>query len=219
MVDAINQTTGDSYSTYTLNDGSFVFPQVTAGSYTFTFQGAIITSPPTVTGVADGQALQGVTLDVVAGATLTGETTSFASNTPIAAATIQAIGSAGTLFTTTSDSNGQYVFKGLPADTYTLIADASGFARTFLDGVVATSGSVGTVLVMAPESVINGMVNLASGGPVGGTLQVEAQPAGTTDPNQTYYGTGLPTTVSPSMACPPGTTISRSRFLAISPSC
>ncbi len=187
VVYIVNQDTGDSYSTYTLNDGSFVFPQVTPGTYTFMVQGEAIASPPTVT-VASGQALQGVALDLVAAVSLSGTASSFQSATPIAGATIQAVGSDGGRYTTTSDGDGQYLFQGLPPDTYTLIADALGFARTFLDSVVATSGDVSSLLEMAPEAVITGSVSLAPGGPTGGLLQVVAQPVGVTDPDQIYYG-------------------------------
>ncbi len=160
VVNAINRDTGDSYSTYTLNDGSFVFPQVTPGTYALVYEGAIITSSSTVT-VADGQAVQGVTLDLISGATLTGETSGLQDGAPIPNATIQVIDGPGDSFTATSDADGQYVFHGLPDGTYTLIADASDFARTFLDGIMVSSGTQGINLSMSPESVLTGTVSPA----------------------------------------------------------
>ena len=187
-IQAINQTNGDSYSTYTLNDGSFVFPEVAPGIYTFTYPGAIISNPPSVT-VASGQALTGVSLNLIAGAALSGVITSLASNAPIASAIVQAIGSTETIYTTTSDSNGDYEFSDLPADNYTLIANASGFARTFADNVAISFGTATDDLTMSSGSTITGTLHLQTGGPSGITPRIVAQPVGVADPNQTYYGT------------------------------
>ena len=64
-VQATNQATGDSYVTYALLDESFIFADVIPGTYTFTFQGATISSSPTAV-VAQGQAVQGVALNLIA---------------------------------------------------------------------------------------------------------------------------------------------------------
>ena len=187
-VEAINQTTGETYSTYALNDGSFIFPSVTAATYSFSFDGAIINSPPTVT-VSSAQAVTGVSLDLTAGATLTGQILQSQLTTPISGAAVEAIGSAGTEFTATTNSAGEYVLDGLPPDTYTLIATAAGFAQALQENIVLTTGSQTLGLAMTPQSVITGSVNPAAGGPAGGNLEVEAQPVGVTDPNQEYFAT------------------------------
>ncbi len=187
VVDAVNETSGDSYSTYTLNDGSFTFAEVTPGSYSFALEGAILTSAPTPM-VVQGQALQGVTLNLVAGAMLAGQITSLQTDVSISNAQVEAEGSAGTFFTTTSGENGNYGFDGLPPDTYIIIADAAGYARSFQTVAVVAAGNMDFSFTMAPEAVIRGNVAPAAGGPVGGQLQVVAQPDGITDPNQTYYG-------------------------------
>jgi hypothetical protein len=98
------------------------------------------------------------------------------------------VGSDGASFTATTARDGQYTIEGLPTDTYTLIADASGFARTFFATVNVTTGIIVIPIQMARESVITGSVSLASGGSAEGSPHVEAHPDGVTDPYQTYYG-------------------------------
>ena len=106
--------------------------------------------------MASGQAVNGVTLDLVAGATITGQFTNLSTNALIASPTAEAIGSAGTLFVTTSDDMGTYEFLGLPADTYSLIVDAPGFAWIFLNDLSITSGAMTCDLTITPESEIAG---------------------------------------------------------------
>lgn len=184
---ATNRTTGESFSTDTLVDGSFTFPSVTPGTYVLSSQSAILVDPPTFV-VASGQALKGVSVDLSGGFVLSGTVRSQQTNEPLASAIIEAIGSSGSLFSTTSDGLGDYLFNALPPDTYTLIAEAPGFARTFLAGVVVTSVDVSAPIEMAAASEIEGIADLATGGPSGGVLQIVAKPDGVTDPNQVYDG-------------------------------
>src|SRR5262249_18287251 len=137
------------------------------------------------------------------GGTITGAVVAQETGSPLAFATIRAIALDGTTYTAVADANGKYSLEGLVPSTYTLVADAAGRARTLVSNVtLATTDRVAVTISMVAESVITGSVNLAPGGPVGGTLQVEAEPSGNTDPNFIFIKTtqdtnftinGLPT--------------------------
>ena len=142
FLDAVNSTTGDSFGTYILNDGSFVLPKITPGNYTFTVDGAIAAAAPPVA-VAAGQQVTGVTFTAGAGATLTGLTTSAANGSVVAGATIKIDGANEESFTTTSDSKGRYQLAGLPADTYTIIATAVRARPQFRTRRISSSGVAG----------------------------------------------------------------------------
>ena len=58
-----------------LQDGSFVFPTVTAGSYTFSVPGDLIDGSPAPVTVNAGQAVTGVTVDARPEVTLSGQVT------------------------------------------------------------------------------------------------------------------------------------------------
>ena len=189
VVECTGTTTGDTFQTQTAADGSYSFDTLPADTYTVlvSADGHVSSS---IVGIAAalGQTSSNQNFSLLAGATITGTVSSQVGAAPIAGAAILAQGQATdyTLAAVTA-ADGTYSLAGVPADTYTIIANATGFARTFQANVAITSGSHTLSLTMVPESVITGSVNPAVGGPIGGTLQVMAQPVGVTDPNQDYF--------------------------------
>ncbi len=179
---ANNQTTGDVFATTSLNDGSFIFDTVTPGSYDFSVDGALISGTPTAS-VAAGQAVQGVTIPVSLGGAISGKVTASESGTGVAGATVTAVGPDGTPYQVTTGPGGVYELGGLPADAYTILAEADGLAQAEVTGVVVNGTGQAQNFSLAAQSVISGTVSLAAGGPTGNDLVVSAQPPGNTDPN------------------------------------
>ena len=124
---AVDSTSGATFATTTLNDGSFVFSTLPASTYTLSVDGLLLTSNATFT-VKTGQSMTGVVLTATLGAQIAGQVVSQASNTPIAGATIQATNeTGGQAYTVTADANGDYDLSGLPAGTYDLVVNATAY--------------------------------------------------------------------------------------------
>ena len=154
------------------------------------------------------------------GDVIAGQVTAAVTGAPVAGATVEAVGSAGTDYDAQTDSNGFYTVTGLADDTYTLVVAANGLAEAEITGLNVTAAMPATQNVaLSPQATITGTLNLASGGPTGGVPFVEAVPTGSTDPYQDYYGTfqGTQFTV-PNL--PPGTyalTVSENGYVAQNP--
>ncbi len=117
-ITATNTTTGDIFTTNILNDGSFVFPTVTAGSYTFSVPDDLIDGSPAPVTINAGQAVTGVTVTLDPEVTLNGQVT--AGGVPVADADVSVWSAAGVLVTDVqSDSSGNYTAT-IPAGSYTL---------------------------------------------------------------------------------------------------
>ena len=184
---AIDKTSGATFAAITLNDGSFTFPNLPASTYTFSVTGVSLISTPTVN-LNAGQALTGVTLAADQGAQISGRVqTQDASPAAIAGALLQARNeTTGLVFSTTSDSSGNYTFAGLPAGIYDLVINAAGFARAEIAGVDLTLNNATQPIALTTQSTIGGTIVLGSGGPAESTLVVTAALAGSIDPNQTF---------------------------------
>ncbi|MGO9114375.1 MAG: beta strand repeat-containing protein, partial [Thermoguttaceae bacterium] len=186
---AVDTTSGASFATTTLNDGSFVFSTLPASTYTLSVDGVLLTSNPTFT-LSTGQSLTGAVLTATQGAQIAGQVLSQASSMPIAGATVQATNEAdGQGFTVTADANGDYDLAGLPAGTYDLVVTATGYAQAEVLGVDVTQSNAREAVTLTAQSSISGTVALGSGGAGETTLQVIAGISGSTDANQTYITT------------------------------
>ena len=87
LISAINQDTGEVFTTDVRADGSFVIGSVTPGSYQLQVDDALVTSGGAVD-VAANQQVTGVALGLAAGAALSGTVTAQGSAAPIAGASI-----------------------------------------------------------------------------------------------------------------------------------
>ena len=174
---ATNTTTGDIFSAFSLNDGSFVFPAVTPGSYVISVDGSTQNSVANVT-VNAGQAVTGASLAVVAGSSLAGTVIDAVTDTAIQGALLTATDSAGNITLAQTDSNGFYDLSGLPADTYTLTVSGAGYApQTVGSIVVGTSTSTVENFQLTGGGSILGVVATSDGALNDGTLSVTAQPS------------------------------------------
>ena len=159
-ITATNSTTGDVFITNILNDGSFVFPTVTTGSYTFTVPDDLIDGSPAPVSVHAGQAVTSVTVSLDPEVTLIGQVA--ANGLPVADADVSVWSASGDLVTTfQTDANGDYVANFL-AGTYTMIVGADGFARSYSTATLA-SGHQTLNFSLMPESAVSGSVSLSDG--------------------------------------------------------
>jgi hypothetical protein len=168
-ITATNSTTGDVFTSTILNDGSFVFPTVTPGSYTFSVANALIDgSPPPLT-VLFGQALIGVSVTLDPEVVLTGQVTSAATGAPLPGASVCVMSGSGTNFvivaSINTDSNGDYSLAFVPG-AYTLIVEGvSGVAR--MDSAVTlAAGPTRLDFALIAESAVTGVVSLSDGNTV-----------------------------------------------------
>jgi hypothetical protein len=158
-ITATNGTTGDVFTTNILNDGSFAFPTVTAGSYTFSVPGDLIHgSPPPVT-VNAGQAVTGVTVTLDPEVTLSGQVTG--GGFPVAGADVSVWSATGVVTDVQTNASGNYA-ASFPPGTYTLIVSAPGLARSY-SSVTLAAGPQGLHVALAAESAVSGMVSLSDG--------------------------------------------------------
>jgi len=186
QVYAEDTSTQQIYATGSLDDGSFIFPSLPAGTYSLSVDGAIVDAGATVT-VGNNQSVTGAAVSLVAGASLFGQVLVQGTSQPIPNATVIASNEAtGVAFTLLTDSDGRYDVTGLAAGTYDLIVSADGYARGVVDGVVVTQTAVPETVALSEESLITGVIAEFAGGPAGGVAEVIAQPRGNTDPNQVY---------------------------------
>ena len=139
-VTATNATTGDIFRATVLNDGSFVFPTVTPGSYTLSVADALLHGPSTPITVGTGQSLTGVKLTLDPEAILIGQITASADGSPVAGASVFLISSGGNKFSVISDTSGNYGTALAPGD-YTVVVVAQGLARTYTTVSLAASPS------------------------------------------------------------------------------
>jgi hypothetical protein len=165
------------YQTYALNDGSFIFPNVVPDTYTLSVDGALVDSGGSAA-VASNTPVTGVAVAISAGAEISGQVLSQTGNQPIAGAKIEAANEAdGQTFLGTSDANGNYDFRGLPAGVYDLVVDAAVYARKVVTGVDVTSANALETVTLSAESSLTGSIRLADGGPGESGLQILAVPA------------------------------------------
>ena len=161
-VEAVNQTTNESFSATSLNDGTFVIYGVTPGTYTINFEGGVITNAQELT-VTAGQSLTDVVLNVVAGATLQGailhgSTGLLLPNAEILITPDSEGASDSQLIT--SDAQGRYVIPHLAVGTYNLLVRKEGLAnyRTQIE-----------VKTLTDKITVN--LNPVNGGQLTGTLR------------------------------------------------
>ena len=179
LLEATNSTTGDAFSTYILNDGSFVLPGITPGAYRFSVEGANLQLATNVN-ITSGQHLTGIQLTADDGATLLGSVSKNEDGSILAGATIEATDASGNDFFTTSDANGKYQFKGLVPGTYRIIANADGRGELVQENVSLSADGLLRDLRLAAASTISGTLPISTG------ASITAQPAGNTDPNLVF---------------------------------
>jgi hypothetical protein len=174
-VTATNPITDEIFVTLSLNDGSFVFPSVPAGTYDLQFDGAIVAGGSPVTVAADTP-LNDVLLTLQPGGLIAGQVLASDTGEPLSHARVTAIASVegGEVFSTNTDDDGHYLLEGLPAGEYVLQATASERARTIISGVQSNIDLVMQDLELAPQAVFRGSVKLEPGGPEEGSLTVYA---------------------------------------------
>lgn len=164
-ITATNTTTGDVFIATILNDGSFVFPTVTPGSYTFSVPGALVDGAAAPVAVAADQAVTGAAVPLAPAVILTGQITAAATGAPIAGALVLVTAGTDTIVATlTTDAAGGYRTALVPG-SYTLVVVAPGLARSYADATFAP-GPARLNVALAAESAVTGSVSLSDGQPV-----------------------------------------------------
>lgn len=175
LVLAHNTVTGAVFSAYSLNDGSFTFRDVAAGSYTFEYDQALVTNATSLA-VTAGQHNVPVTLGLTLGAALSGSL-----GPAVTTGDVVATGSDGSVHAALVDATGHYRFGALPAGTYSVTAEADGFAPSTLTNFTIALGENTHNFTLTGEGTIAGHVTVDKGGPAGDLPLISA--VSTTNPN------------------------------------
>jgi len=163
-ISATNSTTGDIFTANILNDGSFVFPTVTPGSYTFSADDDLIDGSPAPVTVNAGQAVTGVTVTLDPAVILTGQVTAAATGAAVAGATVFVMSGSGMVNDVSTDASGNYAIAFTPG-SYTLVVAAPGLARNYTN-VTLAAGVTPLNFSLAPEGEATGTVSLSDGNAV-----------------------------------------------------
>ena len=171
VVDALNTTTNEDFSTFTLNDGTFIFEDLTPGLYEFSIPDVLLTPDTQLPlDLQSGEAFTGLTLELEPGLVIFGEVTSAATGTAITDAFVNLFrdidndGIEDYIDNEQVDSEGGYSLSGLEAGTYTVVLEAPGFGRTFQTNLMVTENTE-LNLQAAPQALITGTVT-TNGQPV-----------------------------------------------------
>jgi hypothetical protein len=185
-----------AFSAISRTDGTFVFPELSPGTYNVSFQGFVNTGPTELT-VGTGS-LSGVQLFAAPGGTISGGVALSGIGEPLSGVVVQAVGADGTEYSTTTDSNGRYAIDTLPAGVYSVTAGGGMYTETTIAGVSLAVGQFQPDVDLAVETgaTISGTVTGPAGG-VAGALVFAVGASGaaataTTDSTGTYNLAGLP---------------------------
>jgi hypothetical protein len=161
-ITATNTSTGDTFSATLFNDGSFVIPTVTPGSYTFTVAHDLVDGSTAPVNVTAGQAVTGIVVTIDPEATISGIVTDGTTGAPIAGASVlimaglnQMVGSA------TTDVSGVYECVVAPGN-YTVIAASPGLSRADLP-VTLSAGPTRFDVALAADTAVTGTVSPTDG--------------------------------------------------------
>ena len=174
-----------------MNDGSFVFPTLAAGTYTISVPGSFVESGDSVT-VLDDQPLSGANVALGPGGNISGQVVQKGSGQPIADMPVDLLEPDGSSISTTADSNGSYEFSGLGAGTYTVYLPLGGAETSQSVTVAQVDGTTLTAnLELAYSATLGGTLVDGSGTPIAdGTVELylSGQPiaSATTDATGSY---------------------------------
>lgn len=197
----VEQTTGKTFTTPALSDGSFLFARVAPGTYDVSVDGFALASPMVVTMAAFD--VNDVDFVVNPAATISGGVLVAAGGAPLSNQLVAAVAPDGTSFTATTGADGTFTIPNVPAGTYTIQAGQGTFVQKLLPGIVVTAGAqlqhvnLALDIAGAISGTVNGPGGALSGvaisvfGPdgvavgdgvltsVGGTYTMGGLPAGT----------------------------------------
>lgn len=154
-VGVINQTDNSRYSTLVLNDGSFIFTDLTPGQYTFMAPGYRVNGLP-VGGiaVAVNDHITGLELHISRGLGLSFDLSSQTNHAPVENAFITMYNGTTAISAGMTDDAGQSTMTGLDNATLNAVIDADGYARTWLSNLTPNLAVSLQHIELAPESVL-----------------------------------------------------------------
>jgi 6-phosphogluconolactonase (cycloisomerase 2 family) len=173
QVRAANLDTSENFTAITLNDGSFIFEALTAGTYAFTVTSALIkTVSPDPVVLEAGQALSNVTIVLEKPMKLFGNAILASTGKPVTKAAVmmfEEAEEAGKMVNAAvTDQYGYFSFSALPPGAYAIMiqTEEDKLARTWLRNIAVNKGDtlidLGRV-EMAQESKVTANVSLADG--------------------------------------------------------
>jgi hypothetical protein len=194
-IQLFDSTTNTAYDAVSLNDGSFLIPSVSAGTYDVHFGGFVSTGTTQL--VVGSAGLANVQFVVAPGGRITGSVIEGPGGVPAQGLVVTAEAADGTTFTTATGLDGTYQLASLPAGVYGVQAGGGALSRALVSGVNVAAGGVSpnVDLVVQAAATLSGTVR-GSGGPVSGAVVVALAADGSgfsavTDATGAYTITGL----------------------------
>ena len=185
-----------AFTTTTLTDGTFLLPQVPAGTYQLTLEGFATGTPVSITvGSSDVNAGN---IIVTRGGLISGAVFLNQSGIPAANTAVQVVSGTGEYFTVQTANDGIYTVPGLPAGTYRVSSEGGVFTSAVASNVVVQAGQETrhVNLVVQSAGAIRGTVQGPGGAPLSNVLVVASKGTGptssaTTDVTGQFYIKGL----------------------------
>ncbi|MTJ30493.1 S8 family serine peptidase, partial [Aphanizomenon sp. UHCC 0183] len=160
-IEAKNTVTGDSFSTFTLNDGSFIFEKLTHGAYKFQIQDYLFSSETSqLIELEKDEAITGLTLDLEPGRLISGQVTQPTDSKPglLNDTSIYLFKNDNLIQSKQVNSGGKFTFKGLESGVYTIVLDAENQTRTWIKDINVTVDDVEVDILLSPQSTITGNI-------------------------------------------------------------
>lgn len=182
----VNQATNAGYYATTRNDGTFVFPVLTAGTYSLESIDYVLPTPVSVTVGSKGVTLPNQIL--LPGASLSGGVRSSPSGAPLANIVITAQTASGAAYSTSTDANGKFTLTGMAAGTYSLSTQSNQFVEAEQDNITLTTGQQisGLQFALQAGATLSGkLLGLPANVPAGALISA-------IDANGTVDGTAVP---------------------------
>jgi hypothetical protein len=194
-VQLIDSATNTAYQAFSLSDGSFLIPSVSAGTYALQFSGFVPTTTAEL--VVGSLGLGNVQLVVAPAGSITGGVVESPGGAPVGNVVVTAVAADGTTYTAETGTDGTYQIDSLPAGVYEVQAGGGTLTQAVVSSVNVAAGEVSpnVDLVVQAAATISGTV-MGPGGPVSGAAVAALAADGTgfsalTDATGAYTITGL----------------------------
>lgn len=191
----VNVQTGEPFAARTFSDGTFLIPQIAAGTYVARVDGYdVVTAPEVVIGSSDADDLA---VTVQPGAAISGYVVQAGTGAPLGELPVSAVADTGAAYSAMSTRDGRYTLPGLTPGTYRLAAGGGSYTTAVVADVVVTAGQVrpSVNLVLDVGATISGTVTGPAGAIEGARVAATAEDGlargAVTSPTGQYMITGL----------------------------
>ncbi len=173
---AVESNTRQLFTATTLNDGSFLLPLLSPGTYQLAVEGVALASPRTIA-VQENAIVRDVVLEVVPGTSLSGRILAPGSTSPISNAEVAVQDGNGLLFAGSVFADGTYQVNGLAPGVHDVIYSAPGRGTIRLSELTVGTTPLVRDVELPVEAVLKGQVLLQDGAQNGELIRIRLTPS------------------------------------------